>query len=161
MDEAQNLTLSKKDMTRFNLKYKVMDNNCWEWISSKNRKGYGKFWLKTKPYYAHRISYLIYRGSLPYDLFVCHTCDNPSCVNPTHLYLGTAKDNYQDMKDKGRNINLKGSSNANSKLVESQVLKIRELYKTGKFTVRGLAKDYKVSHGKIVSIINRKSWKHV
>lgn len=74
-------------------------DGCWEWTASKDRKGYGKFG-PTKS--AHRVSYELERGPIPSGLFVCHHCDNPSCVRPSHLFLGTVQDNVDDMISKGR-----------------------------------------------------------
>ncbi|MDO7847580.1 HNH endonuclease [Hymenobacter sp. M29] len=76
---------------------------CWEWTGYKNPKGYGYLMVKAgKPTGAHRFSYELHKGPIPKGLFVCHTCDNPVCSNPDHLFLGTVKDNTQDMVKKGR-----------------------------------------------------------
>lgn len=76
--------------------------DCWEWTGNKNMLGYGMIWYDGKNIRAHRVSYLIFNGDLSDNLFVCHKCDNPSCVNPSHLFLGTSKDNMRDMIKKGR-----------------------------------------------------------
>ena|ERR1035437_3059531 len=75
---------------------------CWTWNKSKNSKGYGLVWFGLKPYLAHRLSYVMNYGAIPDKLLVCHRCDNPSCVRPDHLFLGTHKDNTRDMIAKGR-----------------------------------------------------------
>lgn len=75
---------------------------CWIWTGKKNKAGYGHFYYKDLKL-AHRVSYLLHYGDFDKSLFVCHKCDNPSCVNPGHLFLGTAKDNFEDMINKGRN----------------------------------------------------------
>lgn len=74
---------------------------CWEWLGSKIN-GYGQFYYEGKNYRAHRLSYKIFIGPTPDDLFVCHKCDNPGCVNPKHLFLGTNSDNQKDCVAKGR-----------------------------------------------------------
>ena len=76
---------------------------CWLWTGAKNKKGYGTFYIsKYEPIGAHRFSYLLAEGKSPEELFVCHKCDNPSCVRPDHLFLGTNTDNMRDAKKKGR-----------------------------------------------------------
>ena len=91
---------------RFFEKFKVNDaNGCWEWTAYKDKDGYGRF--KSKQ--AHRFAYLFLNGKDPGKKLVCHTCDNPACVNPLHLFLGSVKDNSEDMVKKGRS--LKGAKN--------------------------------------------------
>jgi hypothetical protein len=90
--------------TRFWSKVDCGDpGECWEWTGSKTRAGYGRFWVGRKGTFATRISFELSTGTqIPEELFVLHRCDNPSCVNPSHLFLGTASDNQQDSVSKGR-----------------------------------------------------------
>lgn len=77
---------------------------CQEFEGHRNAKGYGKVSIGGRPYYAHRLAYAMYYGEDPGGMMVCHLCDNPSCINPEHLFLGTAQDNVSDMIAKGRGV---------------------------------------------------------
>lgn len=86
---------------RFESKINKTDS-CWLWTAYKNNNGYGMFWLNGKLLLSHRISFTFYKEEIPEGLNICHTCDNPGCVNPKHLFLGSQKDNIKDMCLKGR-----------------------------------------------------------
>ena len=88
-------------MQRFWDKVEKTDG-CWVWTASKNRQGYGYFRFDGKMRKAHRMAWLFAIGEIPEGMMVCHSCDNPSCVNPEHLWLGTGQDNMDDMNTKGR-----------------------------------------------------------
>lgn len=138
------------------------EGECWEWKAGKLKKGYGQF---TAAYYygysrlAHRFSYLIKHDELPNELMVCHTCDNPSCVNPKHLFLGTHIDNMQDCVSKGRHFHseFQGEAHWKARLTESDIIAIRA--DTRKLTEIG--KDYGCSKSHIGHIKRRRIWKHV
>lgn len=84
----------------------IPEHSCWEWIGAKTNGGYGQIDHKIR--YAHRLSWFFYTKQLPKELKVLHSCDNPGCVRPEHLFLGTQLDNMRDMYKKGRNPSRKG-----------------------------------------------------
>ena len=90
------------ELQRFWEKVQKKSGGCWTWLGAKNNQGYGNFNVGGKFERAHRIAYCLSIGEVPAGLFVLHHCDNPSCVNPKHLFLGTQKDNMQDCLKKGR-----------------------------------------------------------
>ena len=99
---------SRPAIDRFNAKWALNESNgCWEWTAMRDRDGYGSMWGgkelgKEDNLRAHRVSWMLHRGELPDDKLVLHRCDNPRCVNPDHLFIGTGKDNIQDALAKGR-----------------------------------------------------------
>lgn len=140
---------------------KKSDDECWEWLAHKDVKGYGIFNGKfsTK---AHRLSWFYLNGEVPKNLLVCHKCDNPSCVNPNHLFLGTNKDNMRDMFSKGRNFDYtkrRGENNYFSILSEKQVKAIKFLYNSGQFSTYYLSDIFNVSRNCISKIIHKETWK--
>jgi hypothetical protein len=92
----------KPAIVAFYEKVQKIPNGCWEWTGSKTQKGYGQLRLWRVTQMAHRCSYLFHIGPIPVGMMVCHKCDNPGCVRPDHLFLGTAKDNTSDMFNKKR-----------------------------------------------------------
>ncbi len=137
------------------------ENGCWNWIGGKDGGGYGscKFFGMTKK--VHRLSYELFVGVLDLNKDVCHTCDNPSCAFPGHLFLGTTSDNIQDMLMKNRHRPLKGIMNPKAKLDEDQVRSIRNLYHGGEHSSIDLGKQFNVAAATICRIVNRENWKHI
>ncbi len=139
-------------------------SRCWIWNGSLDKDGYGTLFQylrdsrKHKKYLAHRLSYKFNFNEIPPGMMVCHKCDNPACVNPYHLFLGTAQDNANDMIQKRRSMF--GSANNKAKLTESQVIEIRARLKSGERNV-DLACEYNLDRTSIERIKNNKSWKHV
>ena len=124
---------------------------CWMWTGAKIPRGYGNFLCQRKRVYAHRYSYEIHIGPITEGLFVLHRCDQPACVNPEHLFLGTHLDNMRDMRIKGRA--------PSTKLSAEDVLQIRELSKT--LTPAEIAMRFTVSDTAIRKILTRRSWDHI
>lgn len=149
---------------------------CWVWIGCKlnGRSGRMQMGRSVGVRYAHRVSWEIHNGEIKDGLFVCHKCDNPSCVNPAHLFLGTQKDNMQDASEKNRmasgenhgwslhpELIPKGEQNGRSKLTESEVLEIRGLYKTGRYSQTDLGRLFGVTNTAIRKVVLRQRWKHI
>jgi hypothetical protein len=138
---------------------------CWVWVGSRNKTGYGTLGMTPRyaSFLAHRLSWFIAHGSLPNTLLVLHHCDNPPCINPDHLFLGTQKDNMLDCKAKGRvAVNgLFGEDVWKHKLTEKDVLAIRSSYTGAYGQCAELGRKYGVTGSLIVMIIKRKTWKHI
>jgi hypothetical protein len=139
------------------------DEDCWEWEGQKHNAGYGRLDRVVKgkrtPMYAHRISWQLHYGSIPRGMHVLHRCDNPSCVNPTHLFLGTQRANNADKIAKNRQA--MGVKFPHAKLTPSKVRAIRRKYAKGGITLQQLAYLYGIAFGQIGAIIRREAWKHV
>lgn len=136
-------------------------DECWEWQGFRNN-GYGRFKLGDRVVQAHRYSYELAFGIPPKGLFVCHHCDNPCCVNPRHLWLGTNADNLKDMAEKGRGRNRPfwGETNYNAKLTQYNVKVIRKLASQGVYQYQ-IAEQFKASLITINRIMNRRTWSKV
>ena len=137
---------------------KSSDCDCWNWERYKDKDGYGQFQfshLKEKfIFVAHRASYEINVSAIPFGMLVCHKCDNPSCVNPSHLFLGTNLDNTMDKVSKNRQA--KADKSGRAKLKWDDVNNIRNSYSTT--AVKDLSKKYIVDKKTILSIVKNSSW---
>ncbi len=149
---------------------------CWEWLRSLDGDGYGVFSSMDKYVKAHRFSWELHFGEIPDELHVCHDCDNPKCVNPGHLFLGTIQDNNEDRTRKGRSARgeksgakthpekiVRGTSHLNAKLTDEMVTEIRANYVRGcpHLGTYGLAEIFGVSQRLIHQIVTNKIWTHV
>lgn len=139
-------------------------NGCWEWQGKLSKDGYGSFQksidgIKTEVR-AHRKSYEIFKGEIPKGMQVCHTCDNPSCCNPEHLWLGTSRENTQDSFKKNRRPTTKKRADAAGKLKEEQVIEMRELYKQG-VSQKELQEKYGLSQSQVSGILTYRFWRHI
>jgi hypothetical protein len=159
------IKLTKQAIARFWAKVNIQGpDDCWNWKVYINAYGYGQFHLNGTPYLAHRLSWELTYGPIPKGLCCCHRCDNRKCVNPSHLFLGTHKDNTQDMISKNRSshgIN-NGINNGRATLTEEQVIEIRRLYALENHLSQvKLGILFGVSDSQIDNIVQRKSWKHI
>ena len=137
---------------------RITDSGCWVWTGTTTSRGYGQIISNNKKFYAHRASFEAFVGKIPDGMVVCHACDNVHCVNPDHLFLGTQKDNLQDMKAKGRST--RGEKNTQAVLTENKVLEIRSLLNAG-WTQDEIAKHFNVSRSNIGLIKRKERWSHV
>lgn len=133
---------------------------CWDWVGSKDMDGYGRIRIEKKLRGAHRVSFAIHIGPIPDDMCVCHTCDNPGCINPEHLFLGTNADNTYDRNAKGRTARQTGASNGQSKITDDDVIAIRAVKARWGVNTR-LAAQYGVSQPLISQIRAGKRWSHL
>lgn len=168
--------------------HKVLKTRCWVWKPTRDDNKYGRFWLERFNWKSNRAAYHLLVGPFDKELHVLHRCDNKGCVNPDHLFLGTHRDNMDDMLSKGRQASgdrhwsrthpekrargvrhgtythpglRKGEKNGRAKLTEQDVVKIRGLFKTGKKNRADIARQYRVTWRLINAIIKRQLWSHV
>ncbi len=173
-----------------------MQTPCWVWTAYKNKTSYGMVGLGSEKLLAHRVAWMVANGPIPHDgsghgICVCHHCDNPSCVNPLHLFLGSHTDNMRDKDRKNRGNRASGDKNGarlhperlargdrhgsnthpekrrlgethgNAILTDAKVINIRTKYAAGGTSYRLLAEQFGVSRQLIHFIISRKTWKHL
>lgn len=144
---------------------RIMDNSipvtelgCWLWLGSTNDKGYGQpgwTWLSNL---AHRSAYMAFIGPIPDGLHVCHKCDTRCCVNPSHLFVGTHRDNMDDRTRKGRSTGQRGEAHNQARLTSQQVLEIRAL--RGKMLTADIGAMYGVSDSYVsgIQLNKRRKW---
>lgn len=147
-----------KAFNRLFNKTAIQENGCWNFTGACNPIwDQGVFWYRGKNRIASRVAYLLCTGDIPDDICVLHTCDNPSCINPEHLFLGTFQDNTDDMINKNRKP--LGEEATQNSLTEEMVRNIREEIKYVSQSI--LAKRYKVTKSAIKHITKNRSWKHI
>jgi hypothetical protein len=132
--------------------------DCWEWIGRRSNMNYGLLSDGGRKRSAHRVSWELSNGPIPESMCVLHRCDNPPCVNPAHLFLGTMSDNSQDMARKGRwrNVPRYGWDNNKTKLSDEQIADIRARYAAGEQNKSRLAEEYGVHRSRIYQLVNHK-----
>lgn len=145
--------LTQKQIDRFWSHVDKTDiTGCWNWTGSKIRYGYGHFRINNRIVMSHRIAYFIDSGNDPLELCVLHECDNTSCCNPSHLFLGTHLENMADRNTKCRQ---------HSKLSVADVIEIRRLYGEGKTTQLLIGRSFNISDSAVSMIVTGHRWGHV
>ena len=153
-----------ESLTTYFWKAVVKTDGCWLWQRAKTGGGYGQLARKGFRCMAHRYSWELHFGPIPEGLCVCHHCDNPSCVRPDHLFLGSHADNTGDMMTKGRRGKIlvaRGEASSASKLTSKQVQEIRAFYSAGTMKAPDLAKCYGCCKQTIYNLVHRLTWAHV
>lgn len=135
---------------------------CWPWIGKCQTGGYGRFEggskLKRRSCLAHRLAWTLKNGPIPKGLNILHSCDNPPCCNPAHLFVGTHRDNMADMTAKGRSTH--GDRNGRARLTAAEVLEIRAAWAAGRNQCQ-IARSFGVTNSQVHLIVTGKSWGHL
>lgn len=150
---------TRDPIERFNEKYEQVASGCWEWQAGKKSNGYGQFTLNGKEERAHRAAYQLFVGPIPDGQQVLHKCDNPVCVNPDHLFLGTVQDNMRDKVVKRRQQ--KSINHPSCELSESDVLSIKKLLSEGGMMQKDIAATFQVSQSTVSDIKHGKRFAEV
>ena len=148
----------KSPTSRLLSRRRITSTGCWEFTGSKrNKDGYGDFKVGGEREMTHRVAFRLYIGAIPPEFHVCHTCDNPACFNPEHLFLGTPADNAHDRDAKGRGNLPVGEEHHAAKLDEASVREIRTSSSSGP----ELSRRFGVTRQEIYHVRKRRCWRHV
>lgn len=132
--------------------------DCWLWVGSLSTKGYGNFTIQCKYWSSHRVAWELVNGPIPDGLCVLHRCDNPRCVNPAHLFLGTQLENIRDRDRKGRQVAMRGEKHGGAKLTTAQVREIRNRSTGRRGEQVQFAREFGVDQTLISLIIKNRIW---
>lgn len=155
--------LSWSDIQRFWDKVEIPNNHksCFNWKAGKFTGGYGCFKVGNRHLVASRVSCTMFHGHIPIGMEACHTCDNTSCCNPLHLYIGSVFQNSQDMVSRGRDNPCRGETNGWAKLNPESVLKIRALCAEKSRTQKDIGLQFGVSQAAVGLIHRKERWAHI
>lgn len=159
--KTKEIKLKDKDIERF---WRGVDrrgeDECWEWQKYKKR-GYGYIGVDGFAMITSRVAWVIANGQIPEGMIVCHKCDNPSCCNPNHLFIGTDLDNCRDRDAKGRGYDRTGGKHGRATTNEHAVLLMRAIYGSGNYTYKRIAEMFKVKVSAVSDIMLRRCWTHI
>lgn len=146
-------------VARFWSRVNRADGGCWEWQGTRQHYGHGLLSVGGRNLKVHRISYEMHVGPIPAGLIVRHRCDNPPCVNPDHLEVGTRADNNRDRDERGRHVKLENEAHGMHKLTDLEVAAIRRLAETHALTRMAIARKFGISEGYLYRLIKGESRK--
>lgn len=159
--------LSESDKARFFAKINrdgptmpYMETACWVWTGAKDKKGYGRARANGKTHLSHRLSFQISNAQIPEGRLCLHRCDNPPCVNPTHLRNGTARQNTEEMMEKGRDFHAFGEEHPRAKLDRNKVLEMRGMRKSGG-SILSISRKFGVAWWTAKKAIQGGTWAHI
>jgi len=141
-----------RDLERFHRHTATASSGCLEWTGRRDKDGYGRFWLADRMEQAHRVSWRLHSGAIPVGLSVLHSCDNPPCVNPAHLFLGTQADNVGDMIQKGRRV-------AYRKITRPVATEIRKMAVRGDMTQAAVGAVFGLRQQMVSASVHNHYWK--
>lgn len=136
------------------------ENDCWLWQGGRSGDRYGYFFIHPRNQLAHRVSWMFTHGTIPDGMKVCHKCDRVLCVNPNHLFLGTQRDNVEDMHGKGRAHKASGEGHSKTYLSELQVREIFKLYEEGVST-KAIAQRFGTNKYTLSNLRRGRTWRHL
>ena len=155
-----NLSMDSRARARFMAKVPTGSLlECWHWTGCIDERGYGRFWLRGRKARSHRVMWTACYGAVPDGLCVCHHCDNPACVNPRHLFVGTRAGNNHDKEQKGRGVYPNGEDNGHSKLTASDVHAIRVACRRGEYQ-HAVARRHGIGQAHVSRIVRGVNWAH-
>lgn len=170
MSDDQVLVLTPEQSARLWQRFRLAPSGCLEWQHTTWRGGYGRIKVSGRDWVTSRLVWSLQVGPIPDGMSVCHRCDNPSCGNVDHLFLGTALENNRDSASKGRSAIRRypdryhgwpGTTNANAKLTDDVVVAIRERYAAGGISQQRLADEYGIHQGTVSKIVLGRAWQHI